>query len=311
MGKLSVIIPLYRGHDTLKQALRSIAIQSIIDEVEIVIVNDCDGIDYSDILSRFSDLDIKYITNDYNRGCGGSRNSGIKEATNEYICFLDSDDMFLSPLALELMYHRAIVTKADVVVGEFQSEMRSDKGVAIKKMKCSPTWMHGKLFRKSYLINNNIWFRECLRLNEDVEMFQIVVDLGAKIVELDYECVLWRDNPKSLTHESLYKNKRTFIDACAEYIKDCAERKLSGERVTIRVLQNLVIIYQYVNIVMDENDDKVSDFMLACKDYWKIIEPIVSDVNDELITKVYCQIAKTFEFVPSIGFIEFLNEIKA
>ena len=79
MGKISVIIPLYKGHDALKSTLYSVAMQSIINETEIVIVNDCDGIDYSDILAKFDDLNIKYVTNPQNCGCAGARNTGTRE----------------------------------------------------------------------------------------------------------------------------------------------------------------------------------------------------------------------------------------
>ena len=311
MGKLSVIIPLYKGHDTLKQALHSIAMQSIINDIEIVIINDKDGIGYSDILNKFSDLNIKYVTNPQNLGCAGARNTGIKNATSEYILFLDSDDALASPLSAELLYHRAITTNADIVVGEFQSEMRCDKGVAIKEMKHSATWMHSKLFKKSFLIDNDLWFVESLRINEDAELFQLAVDLGANIVELNYNCSLWRDNPNSITHESLYNNKRSFIDACAEYIKECNKRCLMNERIVKRVLENLTMIYYYANIVIDECGDKVEDYMAGSRKYWELAEPIVKDVDDDLITKVYCNIAKTFEIIPTISFIDFLNKLRS
>lgn len=311
MGKLSVIIPLYKGHDTLKQTLHSIAMQSIVSEIEIVIVNDFDNISYSDILDKFDDLNITYVTNPRNLGCAGARNTGIKNATSEYILFLDSDDALASPLSAELLYHRAKITNADVVVGEFQSEMRCDKGVAIKEMKHSATWMHSKLFKKSFLIDNDLWFVELLRINEDAELFQLAVDLGANIVELNYNCSVWRDNPKSITHESLYNNKRSFIDACAEYIKECNKRNLMNERIVKRVLQNLTMIYYYANIVIDECENDFDDYMSGCHAYWQLAEPIVRDVDDSLITKVYCNIAKTFEIIPTISFVDFLNKLRS
>ena len=80
MGKISVIIPLYKGHDTLGSTLHSVAMQSIINETEIVIVNDFDGIDYSDILAKFDDLNIVYVQREQNGGCSAARNTGIKDA---------------------------------------------------------------------------------------------------------------------------------------------------------------------------------------------------------------------------------------
>lgn len=311
MSKLSVIIPLYKGQNTLRAALHSIAMQSIIDDTEIIIVNDGDKIDYSDILSRFSDLDIKYIVRERNGGCAAARNTGIKESSTPFCTFVDSDDTFSNCLTLEIMYNKIKAEKVDMLVGDFESEMRQDNGIAIKKIEKSPVWCHNKYYRRQFLLDNNLFFNEKLRINEDMEFHQLLIDMGGKVTYVPFCGYMWRDNAKSVTHESLYKNKRTFVDACAEYIKDCNKRGLMNERVVRRVIQNLVVVWQYYNVCIDECEDKADEFMSACREYWKLAEPIVADVPDELVTKVYCGIAKTFEFIPSVGFIEFLNELRA
>ena len=158
MSRISVIIPLFCGHSTLATTLHSVAMQSIIDDVEIAIINDGDKIDYSDILKRFSNLNIKYVVREKNGGCGAARNTGIRNAESEYICFLDSDDNLISPLSLEIMYNRIVAEKADVLASVFESEMRFTDGVAVKQMKKAVTWCHGKVYRKQYLIDNNIFF---------------------------------------------------------------------------------------------------------------------------------------------------------
>ena len=311
MGKLSVVIPLFRGDKTLAQTLHSIAMQSIIDETEIVIVNDCDGIDYSDILIKFDDLNIKYITNSKNRGCAGARNTGVREASNPIICFADSDDQLTNSLSLEIMYNRIVAEKADVLVSVFESEMRFKNGVAIKQMKNAVTWCHGKVYRKQYLLDNNIFFDERLRINEDCLFHQLLFDSGAKVVEIPMVTLMWRDNPKSLTHESLYKNKRTFVKAVTYYLEESAKRGLDKEKVTLRVLQNLCTIYFYYNIVLDDCPENKEDYLSACREWWKLAENITNGVSDEYITKVFLAVNKTSEVIPSVTLIEFLDELRA
>lgn len=310
MGKISVIIPLFHGHATLKQTLHSVAMQSIIDDAEIVIVNDGDAIDYSDILGKFSDLNIKYIVRERNGGCAASRNTGIKNAKNSFITFLDSDDNFVSPLSLEIMYNRIVAEKADVLVSVFESEMRFKNGVAIKKMERQVTWTHSKLYRKQFLLDNNIFFKEELRLNEDVEFNQMVLDLGAKVCEIPMVTSLWRDNPNSVTHESLYKNKKSYVEAVTVYLQDCAGRKMDRSKVVLRALQNLTVCYQYYTIIMDDTPEMKNDYLQACRTYWKLAEPIVNNVDDDYFTKVYCAIMKGFKSVPVIGFTQFLKLIQ-
>ena len=57
-------------------------------------------------LEEFIDKDkkIKYIKSEKNYGTGHSRNIGIKNATGEYIAFLDSDDLFLDTKIEKQLY---------------------------------------------------------------------------------------------------------------------------------------------------------------------------------------------------------------
>lgn len=310
MPKVSVIIPTYKARETIAKTLHSIAAQSIVDDIEIVIINDHDGLDYSDILGKFSDLDIKYIVHSENQGCGGARNTGIREAKNSYIVFADSDDQWANPLAIELLYCAITSQKADAVRSAFLSEIRDEKGITIRKMEHTCTWVHGCMFRRQYLLDNNLWFSYKLRLNEDMLFNQLLVDGGAKIVEIPEITYCWRDNPKSVTHESIYKNKAVFVEACEEYIAECERRGMSGERITTRVLQNLMVIYQYYNVVCDECEDRSDEFLALCKRYWKSCAPIVSDVDDEWVTQVYVSVMRGFEIIPTVGFMEFLEMIR-
>lgn len=311
MSKISVIIPLFCGEDTIAATLHSVAMQSIINETEIVIVNDFDGIDYSDILAKFDELNIVYVQREENGGCSAARNTGIKEASNSTICFLDSDDQLTNSLSLEIMYNRIVAEKADVLVSVFESEMRFKNGVAIRQMKNAVTWCHGKVYRKQYLLDNNIFFDERLRINEDCLFHQLLFDSGAKVAEMPMVTLMWRDNPKSLTHESLYKNKRTFVEAVTYYLEESAKRGLDKEKVTLRVLQNLCMIYQYYDIVINDTPEMAEDYIAVCKDYWRLCEPLVRDVSDEEARKIFCAAMRDYEDIPSVTFVEFLSKLRA
>ncbi len=310
MSKVTVVIPTYKVKDTISKTLHSIAMQTFVDEIEVIIANDCDGLDYSEIISKFPELNIRFVVNDVNRGCGGARNLGIRNASTDYVMFVDGDDMLINPLSVEILYHTITSKNADMIRSGFISEMRKDDGVALKHMKEQCTWMHGCLIRRQFIIDNDLFFREKLRLSEDALFNQLIVDMGGKIYEIPIVTCLWRDNPNSLTHESLYKNKFTFIDVCKEYINECNNRGLLNDRVIVRILQNIVIIYFYLNIVCDEHEEKVDEFLNSCRDYWKLCAPYVANVDDGLITKVYFNIMKRFELIPTIGFMEFLDKVK-
>lgn len=311
MPKLSVIIPCYKARETIAKTLYSIAMQSIAEEIEVLVINDFDGIDYSDILAKFDNLNIVYVQRDHNGGCGASRNSGVRNATADYVCFIDADDQYTSPLTLEIMYNKIKAEKVDMLAGDFESEMRQDNGIAIKKIEKSPVWCHNKYYRRQFLLDNNLFFNEKLRINEDMEFHQLFIDMGGKVTYVPFCGYMWRDNAKSVTHESLYKNKKLFVTASAEYIRDCEKRGMGGEKVVLRILQNLVMVYYYYQIVLDDTPENKDDYLAVCREYWKLADKYVANVSDEEITRVFLPIMKQqCSLIPNVTFIEFLDEIR-
>jgi glycosyltransferase involved in cell wall biosynthesis len=94
--KISVILPVYQGEKTVKLAIKSILRQSY-QNIELIIVNDGSNDGTDDIISRIikknSEIQIKYLKNEVNKGVYFSRNIGIKESTGEFITMQDADDI--------------------------------------------------------------------------------------------------------------------------------------------------------------------------------------------------------------------------
>jgi len=101
MKKVSIIIPTYnRAQYTLPRAIQSVLKQTYTN-LELIIVDDgCDDITRQ-IVKDMSDKRIRYIQHETNRGVVTARNTGIENATAEYIAFLDDDDEWM-PRKLEL-----------------------------------------------------------------------------------------------------------------------------------------------------------------------------------------------------------------
>lgn len=94
MPFFSVIIPTYNRAQFIREALNSVLIQTFVD-FELILVDDASTDNTEEIISSFSDNRIIYTKNDTNLERSTSRNIGIQRATGQYICFLDSDDLYL------------------------------------------------------------------------------------------------------------------------------------------------------------------------------------------------------------------------
>lgn len=95
---ISVIIPLYNKVKYIERSIHSVINQTY-QYFEIIVVND-GSLDGSELLvNNFLDNRIKLI-NQSNLGVSVARNIGVKNASFEYIAFLDADDEW-SPFFLE------------------------------------------------------------------------------------------------------------------------------------------------------------------------------------------------------------------
>ena len=128
MPVVSVVIPVYNRAEECKRCVQSI-LKSTYRKLEIIVVDDCSTDATAEEMVCFvsrlnTECMVRIIRNKVNLGLAGARNTGIDEATGEYICFVDSDNCIdpdmISFLAADLyQYKRAgFVTALTINVDE-------------------------------------------------------------------------------------------------------------------------------------------------------------------------------------------------
>ena len=99
MGGLSVVLPVFNAEKYLRSSLVALVEQSEHPD-ELVIVDDGSTDDSLKIIDEFVFPFPVIVHSQENQGPGPARNTGIDLATQDYVYFLDSDDM-LAPDAIE------------------------------------------------------------------------------------------------------------------------------------------------------------------------------------------------------------------
>lgn len=116
LHKISILIPVYNTAVYLEKCLNSI-LQQTYPNLEIIAVNDGSTDNSGEILDRYAakHSNLKVI-HQQNSGHQIARQTGIENATGEYIAFVDSDDSLPSADIFKQLA-QAITPKIDIVVG--------------------------------------------------------------------------------------------------------------------------------------------------------------------------------------------------
>lgn len=111
MVKVSVIIPVYNGEESIEACVNSVLAQTL-SEIEVIVVNDGSTDETGRILAAYGDK-ITVLTVP-NGGQGRARNEGIAASHGEYLGFVDADDT-VEPEMYAAMYEAALRTGAQLV----------------------------------------------------------------------------------------------------------------------------------------------------------------------------------------------------
>lgn len=117
--KISVIIPIYNVEDYLEETLNSLFNQSIIDDIEVLMIDDGSTDDSRYIIEKYAlDYENFHAFHKQNEGLPFTRNFGIEHAKGDYIHFFDSDDVIVND-GYEKLYNMAIKNDSDIVTSDF------------------------------------------------------------------------------------------------------------------------------------------------------------------------------------------------
>ena len=126
---VSVVVPIYNVERYLSRCLNSIVNQTY-KNLDIILVDD-ESLDRCPIICdewAKKDSRIK-VVHKKNQGLGMARNTGIDNASGEYICFIDSDD-YIEVDTIEKVYDCMVKNHADITIFSMKSVNAEGKEVS-------------------------------------------------------------------------------------------------------------------------------------------------------------------------------------
>lgn len=215
---LSVVIPYYRGANTIREAVQSILDQTLLPD-EIVI---CDDGSPDDLVEALGPLrDRVEIVRKENGGISSAMNAAARAASGDLLVQLDQDDVFL-PRRLEAIAAAAAAdSEADIVTTDAFIEYAGRKVVRLAELHPFPATDRRKVLLTSCFV---LWpairrsrllavggYDESFAVMQDWECFIRLALDGAAIAYVDEPLYRWRLTPGSRSSEDGIANAEALI----------------------------------------------------------------------------------------------------
>lgn len=228
--KISIIIAAYNVEHYIARCISSVRNQTY-RNIEIIVINDCSTDETKNICSIMSQNDnrIILINKEKNEGLSEARNTGINQATGEYITFVDGDD-FIEVDTIENCVKAIEKSKADEIVFGSSFDRRNGQ-ICMMKMTHSLDYYQGadmekylneslgslphekndrnigitpwgRVYKKSILECNKLRFiSERTYIYEDLMFFLLSTPYVKSVLILDKPLYHYCENEGSLTQK--------------------------------------------------------------------------------------------------------------
>lgn len=231
---ISLIIPCYNAEKTLEKCLISVCGQTY-GNLEIIIVDDGSTDGSMQIYTKYQSQDhrIKIIKQE-NSGVSKARNIGLKSATGDYICFVDSDDWVDANYCAKLL-QLLKDENADIAIIEASYEDENGQ-IVFQKPTTTETIFDGRkalsLLLEDTVIQSHPWgklyksdlikdlnFPENLKCFEDYSTLFKIFDQAEKVVISNDKLYHYIQRDNSLSHDLSPKTAYYFYIAIMEVFR--------------------------------------------------------------------------------------------
>lgn len=318
--KLQILIPQYKETtEEIAPLLDSIAIQQNVDFNEIGVIICNDG---SDVFPEFRDYPFKVeFYKEPHRGVSGTRNACLDHATAEYVMFCDADDMFYNACGLYILFREMNVGQFNTLMSAFIEETRipDTKEPIYVNHDTDTTFVHGKVHRRQYLIDNNIRWNEALTIHEDSYFNCLCQRLSNEVKYCQTPFYLWRWRDNSVCrHDPKYilKTYNNMLDSNTALVN---QFKLRGKIDDARYYTTAMIYDAYFTLnkkewIEQENQNYRDAVERRFSEYYKefksLYQSIPEDVKAQIIIGMKNRMFREGLLMEHVTFDDWIKQIE-
>ena len=294
--KLDLIVPHYREPwNICKYLFDTIATQRGIpfENIGVIVVNDGDCLITDTDFTGYP-FRVEYLEKPHG-GVSAARNYGLDHSTADYVMFCDIDDGFLNNYALHLIFS-AMQEGFDYLVANFVEETFTDEGdMTIVPHEKDLTFIHGKVYRRQFLLDHGLRFDERMTLHEDGYFNNIVYATATnegKVKFTSTPIYLWRWNDDSVVR----KERKDFVLRTYDHVMltrtgICEELKRRGYDAEYRVAVCMTVANSYYDFqkssyTKPENARYFKAAEKAFRGFWMRYKKVFFDTTNQQIAEI-------------------------
>ena len=300
---LDIIVPHYKEPwEVCHYLFDSIALQGGIsfNNIKVIVVNDGDCLLDQKRFENYP-YKVEYLVKEHG-GVSAARNYGLDHSKADYVMFCDADDGFLSNYGLHLVFS-AMQEGHDYIYSNFVEETyTAENTMTIVRHDRDFTFMHGKVYKRSFLVEENIRFDPEMTIHEDGYFNTIALVVAQKrksIKGIETPFYLWRWNDNSTVRSdredfvlrTYDKLMQTRIGACNQ-LKDRGMDDEYKVSVCMTVL-NSYYDFQKPSYHIPKNDANLRKAEIAFKVFWKLFSKDFKNCTNEMVSQIAQSARKT------------------
>ena len=147
MPKVSVIVPVYKVEQYIRECLDSIKNQTFTDW-ECLLIDDGSPDESGKICDEYAAKDCRFkVLHKPNSGVSSARNLGLDKACGEWVMFVDSDDA-IAENTLEICYEKASTASLDTLQFSFarnKNDIGKNNGISTEVLSPADYARTGKM----------------------------------------------------------------------------------------------------------------------------------------------------------------------
>lgn len=226
---LDILIPQYKETDEIiKPMLDSIALQQNVDfkDIGVIIVNDGSDVFLSKKLLTSYPFKITYYKNAH-EGVSATRQKACDLSKADYVMFCDVDDMFYNMCGLWIVF-REMQTGFDSMTSMFIEEGKLPNGEhTYINREFDSTFVHGKVHRRGYLLEQNIRWNPSLTIHEDSYFNILCQKCSTNVKYCQSPFYLWKWRDESVCRSDfkyILKTYNNMLDSSTALINELLRR---------------------------------------------------------------------------------------